>query len=81
MFSNPFLFSLINIAIIVPIFIFIMNGIRNKDKTNNVKTSPMKEILVLAVILFIVITMSTYNVFEQITQAPTEEFATGGAPF
>jgi riboflavin transporter FmnP len=81
MFSNPLFFGLLNVAIIVPLFIFIMNGIKNKDKQSNVKTSPMKEIVALGVISFVSISLTCYLVFEQITQAPTEEFLTGGAPF
>ena len=81
MFANPLVFAAVNLVIIVPLFVFIMNGIRNKDKENNVKTSPTKEIIVLSVLLFVVISLSTYLIFEQITQAPTEEFQTGGAPF
>jgi hypothetical protein len=81
MLANPLVFAAVNLVIIVPLFVFIMNGIRNKDKENNVKTSPTKEIIVLSVLLFVVISLSTYLIFEQITQAPTEEFQTGGAPF
>ena len=81
MLENPLVFAAVNLVIIVPLFVFIMNGIRNKDKENNVKTSPTKEIIVLSVLLFVVISVSTYLIFEQITQAPTEEFQTGGAPF
>jgi len=81
MLANPLVFAAVNLVIIVPLFVFIMNGIRNKDKENNVKTSPTKEIIVLSVLLFVVISVSTYLIFEQITQAPTEEFQTGGAPF
>jgi hypothetical protein len=80
MLANPLVFAAVNLVIIVPLFVFIMNGIRNKDKENNVKTSPTKEIIVLSVLLFVVISLSTYLIFEQITQAPTEEFQTGGAP-
>ena len=81
MFSNPLLFGLLNVGIIAPLFILIMNGIKNKDKQANIKTSPMKEIIALSVIAFVSISMSSYLVFQENIIAPTEDFATGGAPF
>ena len=81
MFSNPLLFGLLNVAIITPLFIFIINGIKNKDKQEKKETSPMKEVVVLAVITFVVSAMTSYMVFKENIVAPTEDFQTGGAPF
>jgi len=81
MFANPLFFGLLNVAIIAPLFIFIVNGIRSKDKQQNKAVSPMKEVVVLAIITFVVTAMSSYMVFKENIIAPTEDFSTGGAPF
>ena len=81
MFANPLFFGLLNVAIIAPLFIFIVNGIRSKDKLQNKAVSPMKEVVVLAIITFVVTAMSSYMVFKENIIAPTEDFSTGGAPF
>ena len=81
MFANPLLFGLLNVAIIAPLFIFIINGIRNKDKQEKKETKPMKEVITLAVITFVVSAMTCYMVFKENIVAPTEDFVTGGAPF
>jgi len=81
MFANPLFFGFLNVAIIAPLFIFIVNGIRSKDKQQNKAVSPMKEVVVLAIITFVVTAMSSYMVFKENIIAPTEDFSTGGAPF
>jgi len=81
MFSNPLLFGLLNVAIIAPLFIFIINGVKRKDKQMKKETSPMKEVIVLALIVFLVSAITSYMVFKENIVAPTEDFATGGAPF
>ena len=81
MFANPLLFGLLNVAIIAPLFIFIINGIRNKDKQENKEIKPMKEVITLAVITFVVSAVTSYMVFKENIVAPTEDFTTGGATF
>ena len=81
MFKNPFMFGVLNLLLIAPVYIFIINNIRQKEKINNEKPSYTTDLIVLCSIVFFVCSLTSHLIYSEKIIEATESFKTGGAPF